>query len=229
MEENYIYNSEYIGVTKLGTFFVGKDIPPIVVINLSTRTDRREKTIEAMKNAKLPFMFFTATPHNNPVRGCLESHVSVIKWAYEKTHPQVCIFEDDFVIQFPLENVPVFPEDWNMIYLGGLCTSVKHWNPVLSGVTENIDTNVFIKGTFYCNHAYIVRDAMYKKIVDEGWVYNKEVDQYYTSEIHDKLGYNVYMSYLQYVIQYEGWSDIDNKNKWCNFTWPNPGQTFGIP
>lgn len=232
-ENSVLYNLEYIGVTKIGTFLVGVDMPPVIVINLSTRVDRREKTIETMREAKIPFMFFTAKPHTNPTRGCLESHVSIVKWAQEKAHPRVCIFEDDFVIQHPLREVPIFPEDWSMIYLGGFCTHIKKWDPILSGNNAACATtyydNIWIKGTFYCDHAYFVRDTMYKKIIDEGWVYDREIDRFYTSEIHDKPEYDVYMSYLQYVIQYEGWSDIDKKIKFTNFNWPKPGERFGIP
>jgi len=232
IDESTIYNSEYIGVTKIGTFYVGTDIPPVIVINLSTRADRKEKTIETMKEAKVPFMFFTATPHTDPTRGCLESHINVVKWAQEKGHKCVCIFEDDFIINHPLWNVPLFPEDWSMVYLGGLCTYVKKWDPVLDPASRNSASfyeNVWIKGTFYCDHAYFVRDTMYQKIIDEGWAYDRELDRFYTSEIHDKPEYDVYMTYVQYVTQYESWSDIDNKNKWSNFNWPKPGEMFYVP
>lgn len=230
IDENFVYNSEYIGVTKIGTFLVGVDMPPVIVINLSTRVDRREKTIETMREAKIPFMFFTAKPHTNPTRGCLESHISVVKWAQEKGYPHVCIFEDDFTIQFPLREIPDFPKDWSMVYLGGFCTHIKKWEPILN-VQDSVThyNNIWIKGTFYCDHAYFVRDTMYKKIIEEGWVYDREIDRFYTSEIHDKPEYDVYMTYLQYVIQYEGWSDIDKKIKFTNFTWPKPGERFGIP
>lgn len=232
IDDSHVYNAECIGITKISNFYVGKDIPPVVVINLSNRVDRREKTIETMKNAKMPFLFFIAEPHVDPIRGCLESHINVVKWAQEKGHKCVCIFEDDFLINNSLCDVPLFPEDWGMIYLGGLCTHIKEWHPVLNPESRNqpgFCENVWIKGTFYCDHAYFVRDTMYEKIINEGWIYNRELDRFYTSEIHDKPEYNVYMTYIQYVTQYESWSDIDNKNKWSNFNWPKPGEMFYIP
>jgi hypothetical protein len=209
---------------------IGIDIPPIVVINLRTRPDRMKKVIDDMGTNKLPFIFYTAEPHENPVRGCLESHINIVKWAEKKEYKCVCIFEDDFVIQHSLSSVPTFPKDWDMVYLGGLCTHIKEWGDELpQTITHNFVGNKWIKGTFYCDHAYIVRNSMYKKIIDEGWVYTRELDRFYTNVIHDSNYCNVYMPYVQYVIQYPSYSDIDCKDKWKNWKWPNPGELFNVP
>ena len=228
----HIYNRYSIGTAKIGDLFVGIDIPPIVVINLRTRTDRTKMVIETMnkQTPPLPFIFYTVEPHVNPIRGCLESHINIVKWAKSKEYKAVCIFEDDFVIQHSLSSVPTFPQDWDMVYLGGLCTHIKSWSDEISRTQVHPFTgNKWIKGTFYCDHAYLIRDSVFNKIIDEGWVYDKELDRFYTGTIHDSLIHNVYMPYVQYVIQYPDWSDIDNKDKWKNFRWPNPGEMFNVP
>jgi hypothetical protein len=228
----HIYNRFSIGTAKIGDFLIGIDIPPIVVINLRTRGDRAKMVIETMGNQTppLPFIFYTAEPHNNPVRGCLESHINIVKWAKNRGCRAVCIFEDDFVIQHTLSSVPPFPQDWDMVYLGGLCTHIKSWSDEIPQTpSHQFVGNKWVKGTFYCDHSYLVKNSVFDKIIDEGWAYTKELDRFYTGEIHDSPIYNVYMSYVQYVIQYPDWSDIDNKDKWKNFRWPNPGEMFNVP
>lgn len=232
LNNSHIHNRNYIGIARICDLLIGIDIPPIIVINLSTRVDRANKVVETMKSHQppIPFMFFTAQPHNNPVRGCLESHISIVKWARLKNYKAVCIFEDDFIIRHALHTVPSFPFDWDMMYLGGLCTHIREWGSEIPRTTTHpFYGNKWIKGTFYCDHAYLIRDTVYDKIIAEGWNYTRELDRFYTSEIHDNDKYNVYMPYVQYVVQYNDWSDIDLKNKWNSFTWPNPGDMFNVP
>lgn len=225
---SHIYNRDSIGKAKIADLLIGIDIPPIIVINLRTRVDRAKTVITSIKD--IPFIFYTAEPHNNPIRGCLESHINIVKWAASKKYKNVCIFEDDFIIQHPLNTVPSLPNKWDMIYLGGLCTHIKEWGPEMPKTDRHpFSGNKWVKGTFYCNHAYIVNDTVYQKIIDDGWIYTKELDRFYTGEIHDSAMYNVYMPYVQYVVQTSGWSDIDGKNKWDNWKWPNPGDVFNVP
>lgn len=243
--ENFIYNSEYLGLSKIANFIIGKDMDRLIVINLSTRPDRRERVIIEMKAHKLPFSFFTAIPHENRVRGCLESHISVIRWARNNNLSQVCIFEDDFVILDDLSKVPPVPENYDMAYLGGLVTEIHSWG-------EECKNNIFlrekeiiydrwIKGRIYCNHAYIVRDTVFDFIIKEGLQYEQELDRFYTEYIHSQKDeyrevrncsqnndYNAYVTYVQHVIQMEDWSDIEQRPKWKNFTWPKPGEMFTL-
>lgn len=228
----YVYNRNTIGIASINSLRIGIDIPPIVVINLTTRPDRANIVLKTMKShdPPLPFIFYKAKPHSNPVRGCLESHINIVKWASSKKYPSVCIFEDDFVIQHSLSSVPRFPNKWDMIYLGGLCTHIKEWGEELpQTATHNFVGNKWIKGTFYCDHAYLVRNTVYSIILEEGWPYERELDRFYTGTIHDSIFFDVYMPYVQYVVQSSGWSDIDNKNKWEGWEWPKPGDMFTPP
>lgn len=231
LDNEYIYNRKYIGEAKIGNILIGIDIPPVIVINLRTRPDRAKTVVATMESNKIPFAFYKAEPHENPIRGCLESHIGIVKWASRQKYKAVCIFEDDFIIQHPISSVPFpFPDNWDMIYLGGLCTHIKEWGPELPQTEDhNFIGNKWIKGVFYCDHAYIIKESVYQKIIDDGMLYTKELDRFYTSEIHASSNYNVYMPYVQYVVQASGWSDIDNKHKWENWKWPNPGEMFNVP
>lgn len=210
-----IYNEAYLNVSRIGNLVIGVDMPPIIVINLQSRVDRRDYIIRELTKHNLPFCFYTAELQPNPVRGCLESHINIIKWASQQTYDRVCIFEDDVVIHDTLANVPVIPSDANMLYLGGLCTFMIAMS------------DMWVQGHIYCNHAYIIHRNVYDIIITQGWMYEEELDRFYTRVIHTCKP--AYMTKFQYVTQHDGWSDIDRKNKWKGYHWPQPGDTFTIP
>ena len=229
--ETYIYNNHLLGKSRISDLIIGIDIPQIIVINLSSRIDRKIRVIKDMQKYALPFSFFTAEPHFNSVRGCLESHISIVKWAKSNGYGIVCIFEDDVLIEEGCEliNTPAFPNNWDMVYLGGLCTEVREQCvPKSFNKTHNM-FELWVKGRIYCNHAYLINHTVYDKIIDEGWNYNKELDRFYTTEIHGNDKYNCYTSSIQRAKQYADWSDIDKKDKWVGYNWPTPGDAFYIP
>jgi GR25 family glycosyltransferase involved in LPS biosynthesis len=214
-EINQIYNEEYLSIAKIGNLIIGIDIPQIVIINLIDRADRNINIIQEMTKWKLPFSFYYAERAVNPVRGCLESHINIIKWAKQNNYKQVCIFEDDVIIRKSLEEIENIPENYDMLYLGGLCTEMHY------------KLNDWCKGRIYCNHAYIIKDTVFDFIIEHGWVYDYELDRFYTEQIHANK--NAYVTYFQYVIQYENFSDIEGRRKWNNYNWPAPGEMFYIP
>ena len=123
--------------------------------------------------------------------------------------------EDDLKIVKNLDVVPDFPEDWHMIYLGGLCTHVEKWG------------DPWIKGHIYCDQAYLINSNIFDEIIEKGWQSDQPLDKFYTKEIHTK--YNCYCMKESHIIQTEDWSDIDKKNKWSGFKWPKVGEMFPIP
>ena len=197
---------------KIGQYVIGEDIDEIVCINLDHRIDRRRAIIEEFKD--YPFSFYTAQKHKDPVRGCLESHINVVKYAKEKGYKNIMILEDDLKIVKDLKLVPKFPDNWDMIYLGGLCTHVMEWGE-------------WIRGHIYCDQAYLIHSRLFDRIIEEGWNFDGPLDKYFTSVLHPE--YHSYIQRESYIIQTEGWSDIDIKNKWKNFKWPCVGEMFPIP
>ena len=75
-----------------------------VCINLKSRKDRKNKM---KKNNLANFSFYHTTLHKNPKRGCINSHLSVIRDVWkEEDDDFVFIIEDDlkFINQKNLEN-----------------------------------------------------------------------------------------------------------------------------
>lgn len=204
----------------IGPYIIGKDIDEIVCINLEHRIDRREYMLKEFKD--YPFSFYNAQPHDNPVRGCLESHINVIKYAKAKGYKNIMILEDDVKIMMDLKTVAPFPDDWTMIYLGGLCTHIIDWSNVIPGSGPQN----WIRGHIYCDHAYIINSSVFDKIIEDGWKFKGAIDDFYTSVIHSQ--YKCYIK-EQYIIQKDDWSDIDIKHKWTDYKWPRVGDNFEIP
>ena len=175
---------------------------PIMCINLKKRVDKRKEMVKKCKRRNIPIKFYSAELNEDPKRGCLESHLNVIKQAVEKGYKNILILEDDAKFLRPINNLPSLPKDWQMLYLGG--TVHKNF-----GEAEN--AKGWWKVQCWTTHAYIINlqnkeflTDIYK--LDE---YKQEVDRYYLEFIH--LKYNAYMIDPMIVIQEEGYSDIEGQ------------------
>jgi len=173
-----------------------------VVISLKDRKDKRDFIENELKNNHkgIEYSFFLATKHQNPKRGCLESHLEVIKNAIKNNIKYLFIMEDDckFINSLDLMNQP--PSNWDMIYLGGT-------------VHRIVDRNYkgFARVQCWTTHAYII-NLTNKKLVQsllEAENYDGEIDRYYLQNIHPN--FNAYMFDPMIAIQREGFSDIENR------------------
>jgi GR25 family glycosyltransferase involved in LPS biosynthesis len=172
-----------------------------VVINLKEREDKHEYIINHLKSRNMLYSFFMASKHENPKRGCLESHLAVIKNALQNNIKQLLILEDDckFIGGFSSMYEP--PKDWDMIYLGG----------TVHRVLEKKITG-YAKVQCWTTHAYIINlenVELVQKILEIEH-YSDEVDRFYLEKIHPK--FNVYMCDPMIAIQKEGYSDIENRD-----------------
>lgn len=81
-------------------------IDHIFYINLDSRTDRREKFENQMKEYGFECERFSAIcePHNGAL-GCTKSHLAVLRLAKERNYRRVLIFEDDFMFTVSSEIV----------------------------------------------------------------------------------------------------------------------------
>jgi len=153
--------------------------------------------------------------------GCFRSHIKAIQYANSKNLSSVLIVEDDIVIRnniHELANVSLpgaGDGGWDILYLGGILTRYDGIDP----------THKWVKGTIWCNHAYLVKQHMYKPILDFVESYpnlieleRKNIDFMYTEYIQPK--YRCWLANEQYIIQKEGYSEIDCRVKWANgFDW----------
>ncbi len=172
------------------------------VINLKERKDKRKYITHQLEKKGIPYKLFSADKHpTSPKRGCLESHLTIIKRCVEeKKYDKLMIFEDDAKFIRSISDLKRVPEDWDMLYLGGTVFRVldkKHqgWTKVQTWTT----------------HAYIINLQNEELVNDilKMEEYDGEIDRYYLEKIHPK--YNCYMADPMIVIQKEGYSDIEER------------------
>ena len=103
----------------MGKQTICKIVDKVYCISLKNRTDRRKKIKKHLKNRKINFQFFNAIRNKeDPAKGCLQSHLEIIKKAKKDKLKAVMILEDDcFFEKKPTLEIP--PNDWDMLYLGG--------------------------------------------------------------------------------------------------------------
>ena len=90
----------------------------IKCINLKIRKDKKIKVNRQVKKRKLNITYHTVQLHDNPKRGCLESHCDLIE-KFSKTRSAILILEDDVKFIRDIPGHINIPEKWDMIYLGG--------------------------------------------------------------------------------------------------------------
>lgn len=148
------------------------------------------------------------------------------------------------------------PLDWDILYLGGILTSYDSWyysntnefNNQRTTISNNNNNNPklsdWIKGTIWCNHAYIVRKHIYNPILETYEKFLKvlssvkptenidelapfaNIDHFYTHTIQNK--YKCYLNNHQEVIQLP---DLNN-GKWIineKFNWDTFGLKYILP
>jgi glycosyl transferase, family 25 len=177
--------------------------PFIYCINLKNRTDKKQKVQEQFDKYNLNVKFFTAELHQNPARGCLESHIEILIDAKERGLKNVLILEDDIEIldNFLNINWNNVPSDWDMLYLGG-----NHYE-----ILEHT-SNDFKKIRSWSTYAYAINSSLFDIIIQESINANKEIDKFYLENIHPN--YNCYMTNPKVIIPCDGenYSDIMKQN-----------------
>ncbi len=173
----------------------------IVCINLTSRLDRKKRVKADMKKQNLNFEFFKAKQHKNTKRGCLESHLTVIKQNLGAGN--LMIIEDDIKFLEEKFEMPQFPDQFDMLYFGGLIH--QNYNEIIDGK--------WVRMQCQYAHAYVI-NMNNKELVDDiltnGWKFEGEIDKFYMNDIHPK--YKCYMSVPMKISQREGYSDIEKAN-----------------
>jgi len=192
----------------------------IVVICLHERPERTKYASEHLTSHGVPHSVLLGHLHKeNPKVGCFRSHINAIRYAQNKNLSSVLILEDDILIRdniHELATIP-FPCDgkWDILYLGGILTRY-----------DGIDNSrKWVKGTIWCNHAYLVKQHMYLPILqfvdtfpDLADLEQRNIDYMYTEYIQPK--YECWLANEQYIIQKEGYSEVDGRVKWkAGFDW----------
>lgn len=222
----------------------------VYIIGTEDAQDRLQDTIlELTERALIPKekVIIKSNPRNNksPAIGCRQAHIDAIKFALEHNLSSIMIVEDDIAFQHitDLSNTSYTiskpPLDYDILYLGGILTNfISGYSNQTNSFYNSYDNNFgWIKGTIWCNHAYIVRKHMYKPILE---LYEKfinklaemsnydcknnniqdvcpsvNIDHFYTYVIQER--YKCYLDNSQSIIQ-----KPDKNGKWTindTFNW----------
>ena len=145
----------------------------IVCINLKHRVEKKEFMLKQAKDYNLDINFFEAVAFpNNPARGCLLSHLEIIKQAKKENLTNILILEDDckFLKEGTLPNVP---DNWDMLYLGGN----------VDAIYDNTNPD-WVKGEIWTTHSYAISNSIFDLLIRGLEKYDEEVDKFYLSLIH---------------------------------------------
>ena len=199
----------------------------VVAICLEERPERTKYVSQHLLSHGIKHSLLMNKIHTEDTKvGCFRSHIKAIQYAHSKNLSSVLIVEDDIVIRDNFNelaklvadgggSIGGIGDDWDILYLGGILTRYDGIDP----------THKWVKGTIWCNHAYLVKQHMYKPILDFVESYpnlieleRKNIDFMYTEYIQPK--YRCWLANEQYIIQKEGYSEIDCRVKWANgFDW----------
>ncbi len=192
----------------------------VVVICLHERPERTNYVSQHLKSYGIPHSILLNHLHKEDTKvGCFRSHINAIRYAQNKNLSCVFILEDDVLIRENIHELATISlpchGDWDILYLGGILTKYD-------GIDE---THKWVKGTIWCNHAYIVKQYMYEPILhfvdtfpDLPDLERRNIDYMFTEYIQPK--YRCWLANEQYIIQKEGYSEVDGRVKWkAGFDW----------
>lgn len=172
----------------------------IKCINLVSRKDKRKVVKKHLRKKGIKFEFYRTKRHDNPARGCLESHLHLINEAIKNKSKNLLILEDDVYFTKQFKNIPEPPEDWDMLYFGGTVHRIldkdhEHWTRI----------------SCFTTHAYMVnlKNKELLEDINKGYDYEDEIDKFYLEKIHKK--YKCYMMTPMIAIQRSGYSDIEKR------------------
>ena len=190
---------------KLGRCLVG-GIYIIHTKNSKASIERKKRMNKQMKKKKFKANFYQTQLHSNPILGCLESHLNVIKLARKMKMPNVLILEDDAFVLTPQLEIPLIPTNYDMLYLG-------------ANVQKVLDPEIEVKDNWkricgLTTHAYIVHSKMYNKLIglltkEKNSKCPRPIDVFYCNDIHPE--HQVYVHDPPLVTQSNGYSIIEGK------------------
>jgi hypothetical protein len=214
----------------------------VVVLCLHERPERTKYVTDHLNSHGVKHTVLLNHLHTEDTKvGCFRSHINAIRYAQQRNLSSVLILEDDIrfrenirdlaTLSLPLSasasasassDPATAEEDWDILYLGGILTKYDGMDSSRS----------WVKGTVWCNHAYLVKQRMYSHILELVDTFpnlieleRRNIDYMYTEYIQPK--YNCWLANDQYIIQKEGYSEIDGRVKWANgFDWSTFSMKF---
>lgn len=190
-------------------------------INLTSRSDRYKQSKKIFDKYNIPTRYYFTEKHpKGGQHGCFESHINIIKEAYNNGCENVLIFEDDI---YPTdfinrENLAVSIDfmkqnKWDLFYLGAL-------PDIRSTLSQKVSNKIY-KLHGICTHAYVVNRSGMKKLKDLKFT-GVPIDYYYINNIERS-----YALYPTMFLQGLSKSDIkEGDNWWTPYSTPERVKTF---
>ncbi len=169
----------------------------IYCINLKTRNDRYKACKKLFRKLSIPVHFHRVDKHPiSGAQGCYESHLSIIKDAYDKGYQHILIFEDDIMtnerystelLQHAFDFMST-NKDWELFYFG-------HCPDIMFYKTSNVNKHIMHTYSVLA-HAYGVSRRHMEKIL------NSKHKEYHGIAI-DEIYQNNDHSYALYPMIFE--------------------------
>lgn len=201
----------------------------IYCINLERRKDRWNLCQEEFEKIGIldkVKRFDAVDNKKNPKQGCYESHMGVIRLAYEQKLKNVLIFEDDVAFlkkydENKLSNALSYldTQSWDFFYLGGLERRIKprvkynRLNAKWKGEFESTNNYIMECKSVGWAHSFAVNSCIFEQIVNDYenniWdklveKYDSHLDRYY----QDVLSPKTYVCVPSFTTQYNLVSDL---------------------
>jgi len=206
------------------------NIDKIFIINLETRTDRKNEMIKELKKHNIQnYEFYNADRPSIPdiiewnnnycnhvitsfrtmqkflryqigCLGCLKSHLGVCKLALERNYKNVLILEDDTQFIHNLDILTGFTCQINNEYDMLYLCGSHH------GVRETVSKNIVKTAKTHTTGSYLITENAMKYLVNNIQSYSKEIDVYYADEIQPI--FNCFCTSPHITKQRDGFSDI---------------------
>jgi GR25 family glycosyltransferase involved in LPS biosynthesis len=160
----------------------------IVCINLVTRKDRLRHASDVFHQLGIPARFLNVNKHERGgIYGCFDSHIQVIRSAYDSNKQTLLVFEDDLVpsasyneqnIKNALSFMKRRTGEWDIFFLGYFITDFAI-NPVGRFVKAKfVEQNIIEYRPYGCQAYCLSRQGMtkimasYKKYMDKSIHYD---------------------------------------------------------
>lgn len=148
-----------------------KSFPCLVILTPNNNDRKNHIEKECKKYGLNPIMISAVMKKNNPVYGCLLSHLKCIEFSKKNNYEKVLILEDDVIFK---DTLPEYIEDdFDILYLGYNVTDGYRYNK----------NYLKLKGVFTA-HSYILNCNLFDKIINdlkcEWWrnIKNKDLNSY---------------------------------------------------
>jgi hypothetical protein len=141
------------------------EFPPILVINLDSRTDKWEQIQKDFQDWSVKLERISAIKHTIGWKGCYLSHLKCVKIAKERKYPWVLYLEDDCMLTPEAKQrfAKLLPFLWG---------TRKHWDFFMGGLTGvtgcaliNQEQNLYIARGFGA-HFCLIHNNTYDRILD---------------------------------------------------------------